>query len=696
MTSKGRRNFLKVAASAAAASAGTAGAAVSATPSEGRSGSIMDVDHVVILMQENRSFDHYFGCLKGVRGYDDPRAIALPGGAPVWSQPLTPGSTKTQEPFRLNGRSSSAESIASLDHSWKRSHALWKNHDAWIKTKTVMSMGYFQREDIPFYYALADAFTICDAYHASLFGPTNPNRMFLFSGTSGINVGLHDELAIANPLTEPNETADPRLDGPKFSGFTWTTYAERLQAAGVSWKLYQEYDNFGDNGLAYFKAFRGLDPASTLYQKARAWADGSNAQNAKASRGEHLISAFTKDLATGQLPSVSWIVAPTLLCEHPQAAPSYGEKLTEGLLKALAAHPDVWAKTVFLLNYDENDGFFDHVPPPVPPVAGAAGKGNIDASGEIHQGVPVGLGPRVPMIVVSPWSQGGFVSSEVFDHTSVIRFLEARFDVHEPNITPWRRAVCGDLTSTLDFQNPNLTFPHLPSADHYADRVDLTAKLPPPTPASLTSPPRQEVGQRPARPLPYALHATGVMATDGFRLGLANRGRQGASLQVFAAGAPEGPWFYSLAAGSSLSDVIPLPKGQFDVALHGPGGFFRRWRARGYDAEAAAVALGYDQARDRLFITVVNPGREPIELMLGDGYSPSSTQSLRLKPGEERRVTWPLVQNAHWYDVSVTAKADPAYHRQFAGHVETGANSKTDPLIGRSDGWGKRLFGVRL
>ncbi len=227
-----------------------------AAPVKAGSGTIMDVEHVVILMQENRSFDHYFGCLKGVRGFGDPRAIDLPGGKPVWFQPTTPGADTHVTPFRFDARKTSAESLQSLDHSWKISHDAWKRHDNWIKAKTPLTMGHFTREDIPFYYALADAFTVCDAYHASMFGPTNPNRMYLFSGTSGVNVGLDTSLAVTNPLMELNETADPAHDGPKFPGFEWTTYAERLEAAGVSWKVYQEYDNYGDNGLAYFKAFR--------------------------------------------------------------------------------------------------------------------------------------------------------------------------------------------------------------------------------------------------------------------------------------------------------------------------------------------------------------------------------------------------------------------------------------------------------
>ena len=231
------------------------------------------------------------------------------------------------------------------------------------------------------------------------------------------------------PITETNETADPAADGKHFPGFGWTTYAERLQKAGVSWKVYQEHDNYGDNGLAYFKAFRGPNADPVLMERGRGCVAGSTVENAKTSRGEHLVAALAADAKARTLPQVSWIVAPYIMCEHPSASPGYGESLTARLIEAIADQPEVWAKTVFILNYDENDGFFDHVPPPVPALDAAQGASTVATEGEDYKGEPVGLGPRVPMIVVSPWTRGGWVNSQVFDHTSVIRFLEARFGV---------------------------------------------------------------------------------------------------------------------------------------------------------------------------------------------------------------------------------------------------------------------------
>ncbi|HEN47513.1 MAG TPA: twin-arginine translocation signal domain-containing protein, partial [Mizugakiibacter sp.] len=407
MVDKSRRRFLtKSALAAATLAAGQAlppviRKALAVAPTRVK-GTIEDVQHVVIFMQENRSFDHYFGSMRGVRGFGDPRPLGLPDGKPVWYQPVTPGSPDYVLPFHLNSADTSAQTMKDLNHDWKGSHQTWANHDAWVSQKTAMTMGYFQREDIPFYYALADAFTVCDGYHASLFGPTDPNRMFLFTGTSGLSVSETGKQAIAN-MHDDNNTADMARDHNQFKGYPWTTYAQRLQKAGVSWKVYQEYDNYGDNTIQLFTAFRDLKRDSELYRRGRTWASGSTAANARASRGQHLVAAFEKDVRGGTLPQVSWIVAPYIMSEHPEATPAYGESLSARLLNVLAENPTVWSKTVFLINYDENDGFFDHVPPALPAIDPALGKSTVETTGEDYHGVPVGFGLRVPMLVVSPW-----------------------------------------------------------------------------------------------------------------------------------------------------------------------------------------------------------------------------------------------------------------------------------------------------
>jgi len=656
-----RRSFLKTAAGASALALLPPNLrAALAEPFARRTGTIADVEHVVIFMQENRSFDHYFGTLKGVRGFSDPRAITLPSGKPVWYQPKD-GEEFT--PFHLDSRTTSAQCLASLDHSWKGAYDLWKNYDAWIPTKTKMTMGYFDRRDIAFFHALADSFTICDAYHCSVFGPTNPNRLHLFSGTSGLTAGYDGTDCVANPGDEDNETADIGNDSKKFKPFEWATYAEALETAGVDWRVYQEYDNFGDNGLAYFKDFRAPVHHPKLVERGRSWVKGSNKENARTSRGEHLVSAFAEDVALGRLPKVSWIVAPTIMSEHPQAPPGFGESLVSRLLDALAANRKVWSKTVFLLNYDENDGFFDHMPPAIPPLTSDIGASTVSMAGEDYHGVPFGFGPRVPMLVISPWSVGGFVNSEAFDHTSVLRFLETRFGVAAPNISAWRRAVAGDLTSAFDFSQEAL--PALPEAGDSMKRAEKQCKLPAPNYAHEDLP-RQERGGKPARPLPYALDFGGGTIANGFAIALANNGRAGAALRIAAADAKTGPWFFTVEAGKTLTYTLPR-SGAYDFSLLGPNGFFRRFAGGDNDKVQASFSAGQ--------FSVANASAADVTLR--NGYD--KDWSMTVAPGNSTVVTIDLAKTANWYDVSAEGQG---FVRQFAGHIENGAASRSDPLLG--------------
>jgi phospholipase C len=644
-----------------------------ALPAARGSGTIMDVEHVVILMQENRSFDHYFGTLRGVRGFSDPRPVTLPSGEPVWRQPGSDGGS--HPPFHLDTQKTSAQWLKSLDHSWKGSHDTWKHHDNWIAAKGPLTMGYFTRADLPFYHALADAFTICDAYHCSIFGPTNPNRLFLFSGTNGLAVGNDGLQAIVNPDDEDNETADQANDSKTFQPYRWATYAERLGAAGVSWRIYQEYDNFGDNGLAYFAQFRGLDPASEDHRRARSWPAAST--GTKNSHGDFLVEAFAADVAAGRLPQVSWIVAPTDASEHPQACPGFGQAMTARLIAALTAHPEVWAKTVFLLNYDENDGFFDHVPPPVPPITPEMGKSTVSMEGETYKGVPVGLGPRVPMLVISPWSKGGFVNSQLFDHTSVIQFLEKRFGVAEPNITPWRRAVCGDLTTAFDFSAPGTGRDHpLPDTGGYDQAAMAQRQLPMPQ-QQRESLPRQESGSRPARALPYALDVTGEAGDGIFTLDIANRGAAGVALTVYAPG-DRGPWFYTVEAGQQLRDALPV-HGGYSFEVHGPNGFLRAFQDEAPAAPLAAESR-YDDAAGELVLVIRNTGAAPREVITRPlRYLGEVSRHYQLAPGAVIEDRWAIAESAHWYDIVLRSGG---FHRRFAGHVETGQTSQSDPALG--------------
>jgi phospholipase C len=681
-TPSDRRAFLQLAAGAVGAVALPPGVARAlALPANHITGTIQDVEHVVILMQENRSFDHYYGTLRGVRGFGDPRPIDLPSGQPVWKQPTLNGASSVS-PFHLDTATTRAETMRDLDHSWKGSHARWKHHDAWVPTKTSMTMGYFTRADIPFYYALADAFTICDAYHCSIFGPTNPNRMFLFTGTSGLAGGDDSKIVVANPPEEKNNNANPAEDSPEFKGLSWPTYAERLQKAGVSWKVYQEYENYGDNGLSYFKTFRGIGPDSVLYQRGRAWSPGSTVENAKNSDGDHLIADFTKDVAADRLPQVSWIVTNYKLSEHPQATPSDGAYFTARMIAALASNPKVWAKTVFILNYDENDGFFDHVPPPVPPIGTAAGKSTVDMAHEDYHGEPVGLGPRVPMLVISPWSKGGYVNSQLHDHTSVIRFLEARFGVMEPQISPWRRAVTGDLTSMFDFKTPNRAPVALPDASGLPAKAAKAKTLPfPKTPDAAETHPRQEPGQRPARPLPYRFEVAGQVSPRGFILTLGNPGPVGAAFELRQAHGGE-PRFYAAAADSHLEDLIAVG-GHYDLTLYGPNGFLCAFRGEAGAPGAEAFAR-FDPREGGLLVTLRNHGEKPVTLDIRpNAYLQTVPRLHRLAAGAEVTDVWSLKASHNWYDFTVTCAEAPSFQRRLAGHGEDGKPSLSDPLLGR-------------
>ncbi len=668
-----RRSVLQMGAAALAAEAfGATIAKALAQPANGRSGTIRDVEHVVILMQENRSFDHYFGSLRGVRGFGDPRPLTLPNGESVFRQPSPNGAPVG--PFHLDTRTTRADHNASLDHNWKGSHERWKNYDAWIRAKSPMTMGYFKRDDLPFYYALADAFTICDAYHCSIFGPTSPNRNFLFTGTSGLSAGYDGPLVVRNALLELNFSADPNNDHAMFSPLNWRTYAERLQAAGVSWKVYQEYDNYGDNALAYFAAFRGAHADRALMQRGRAWAAGSTKDNVGDSRGEHLVAALAKDVREGTLPQVSWIVAPYIMCEHPSAGPGYGQSLTARLLAAIVEKPEIWSKTVFLLNYDENDGLFDHMAPYLPALGPALGASTVSVDGENYGGEPVGLGPRVPMLVISPWSKGGYVNSQVFDHTSVIRFLEERFGVQEPNISPWRRAVCGDLTSAFDFRAPDAALGGLPDTTGYVAAADASRALPRAVVPAAPGVAAQEQGQRPARALPYDLQVQ--CETDASRksvtLTFANNGAAGAAFNVYAAGGAAGPWFFTVEAQKQLRHDVLSNGEAYDLSVFGPNGYLQTFRGLvGDPLQATAIA---DTARQALVVTLRNTGSTPISATVRMRAYGNRREDVTVPAGQSVQTSWPTQASANWYDVEVTTAA-AHFLRRFAGHIETGAPS---------------------
>ncbi len=404
-----------------------------------RPGSLNDVDHVVILIQENRSFDHYFGMRDGVRGFRDTEVLKRPDGRPIWFQDTDKHPGGIIHPFHLDPKNTNAACGADPPHGWFDQHNYWDaGRLGGFARLGTQNMGYFLPEDIAYHTALADNFTLCDHSFCSVIGPTTPNRLYAWTAS------IDAEGVAGGPAIE-------NFTGP----FRWETYPERLQKAGVSWRVYHEEDDFDDNSLKYFANFQNLAATDPLYD---------------AAIRNRPSDAFATDVAAGNLPQVSWIVAPTAESEHPgPGAPWPGIAFVARQLGALMNNPKVWAKTVFILTYDENGGWFDHVPPPVAPPG---------TPGEFAGDTPIGLGFRVPTIVASPWSRGGQLSSTVFDLTSTLRLLETRFGVEIPNLSTWRRETCGDLSELLDFSSTDLTIPQLPEVDDAQEQAEACRSLP--------------------------------------------------------------------------------------------------------------------------------------------------------------------------------------------------------------------------
>jgi phospholipase C len=436
------------------------------------------VEHIVFLMLENRSYDHYFGAYPRGRGFADHPKRSLgtfaqnyPGGSDVIPK-------HKLLPFHLT--TSGLETTEDLTHDWGPMHQCWNQGkmDAWVKVHTepqwegpkgAMTMGYYRRRELPFHWALADHFTLGDAYHCSILGPTHPNRLMATSGTIDPS-GKH-----GGPVVATNFSSDAMWD------CTWTTMQEVLEDKGVSWKVYTpsnagvsgkyaslkkyltwdpnfydplETTNVGltDDVLRYFKKFR--KPGTPLFQKAFK---------------QTFPNDFAADVKSGRFPHVSWIIPPLGFDEHPSSSPLNGQWFVSQVLNELTSNPKLWAKTAVFIMYDENDGWFDHVPPPVAP-RGTPGEyltTNTFPSGEPKPetlGIkgPAGLGVRVPLLVVSPFSRGGHVATEVFDHTSQLKLISERFDVEVPNVSKWRRKTVGDLTSTLFNSRKDTSVPKLP------------------------------------------------------------------------------------------------------------------------------------------------------------------------------------------------------------------------------------------
>ncbi|MFI7066322.1 phosphocholine-specific phospholipase C [Kribbella sp. NPDC050124] len=656
-----------------------------------RRGGLRAVEHVIVLMQENRSFDHYYGTLRGVRGYGDRQPLRLRNGKSVFHQPKTGGGEVL--PFSIRKAAADAgrapddiQYLGDLPHGFNDATQAWGNgwNDDWVQAKTAATMTHYERRDIPLQYELAETFTICDAYHCSVNGSTNPNRNYLVSGTTGYEPGT-TQRAVTNAAYSYDH-----------KGYDWTSYPERLEQAGVSWQIYQEWDNFTDNAVEYFKTFKelghrilasvpgGYRTTEEFYDKLFAKTPAERTEALKQleaavakqpaadqklfykamyrSEPESLVPRLRDDIKAGKLPQVSWLVPSAVDSEHPGASTPVGSaNLVYDLLDAIASDPETWSKTVLLINFDENDGYFDHVPPPVAPRP-SSGTGD-----DWYNGRPIGLGPRVPMTVISPWSVGGHVNSQVFDHTSVIRFLERWTGVQEPNISSWRRTACGDLTSAFDF-----------GRGYKQPSVDTPGPVPAPiarwrpTPPADQAVPGQEPGHRLARALPYRPSVSGFVADGKLTLALGNRGAESAHFAIYSYGG-ELPAPEHVDVRRERVESIAVD-GPYEFAVQGPNRFWAELAGTA-DGAAAGLDVRAKQDGDSLELALVNTSRKPLMLKVkARGYG-SKTVTVELRGKQTRELDWPTDHG--WYDVEVTAAEDTSYRRRLTGHLETGKPSIT-------------------
>lgn len=606
-------------------------------------GTISDVRHVVLLMNENRSYDHYFGSLHGGRGFDDRNAVMLTNGLNAFHQPTGSGGGY-ELPFH-----SSVQCLADLNHSWPVTHTTFNNGrtDQWVPNKTPETMMYYTRDDLPFYYALADAFTICDEYHASVISCTFPNRFTYMTG-------MIDPHSIGGG-PEIDNTVPP-------NGFTWKTYPEMLQDAGVTWKIYQVNSDDGDNVTKYFSAFKNAKPGTPLYD--RGMVMGANVSA--------MVDLFQGDVASNTLPSVSWIIGPSQYTEHPPHSPANGQMLTKSILDAIASNPEVYNSTVFIVNYDENDGFFDHAMPILPQ------QGTPD---EFVGNNPIGLGVRVPCLIESPWSRGGRVCSQVFDHTSTLQFLEQWTGVKCVNISAWRRQVCGDLTSTFDFAHPNFDYPGFPDVIGISCSSGTTV-----TPPGTQTVPTQEQGTLTPVRLPYQPNAVCALNSSASTLTITMTNSGAASVHfgvypnTYSTAAPQ-PFDVPNAMSATTTFSLSATSGKYDYSCYGPDGFQRRFAGNlssDYNKIEAISVLNVTNGA--VAIALENLSSSSVTFNVTNGYT-IRTASYSVPAHSTNTVNIGSETNNGLYDVTVSSPTDSLFLRRFLGRVQTSSISTQPPPI---------------
>ena len=744
-----------------------------------------DAEHVVFLMQENRSFDHMFGKMKGVRGFNDPRAKTLPNQNKVWLQNDAAGATYA--PFHVDINKTRITWQGGLPHSWSDQVAARNKgrYDKWVPVKSLMSLGYYQREDIPFYYAMADAFTICDHHFCSSLTGTTPNRLFFWTGTIRPEQNANTIAAVNNSQAESRDNVF----------VDWQTFPELLEDNDVSWKVYQNeiwtanlpegdtddwLGNYGDNPLEYVKRhqvklaayFRkngdqtSRPPLSStevlakynqLSQREKNLIDKaftSNIENpdylqlapftftndegkeeALNIPKEDIFEQFRKDVDTGKLPTVSWLVAPQRFSDHT-SSPLYGTWYVSEAIDILTKNPEVWKKTIFILTYDENDGYFDHLAPFVAP------KPNDPSSGKVSDGLatwvdyefkkdsPIGLGYRVPMMVASPWSKGGYVNSQVFDHTSSLMFLEKFLSrktgkkIKSDNISAWRRAVCGDLTSVfrpyngeeisnpttlkrdkviVDIQNAKSKPAQVTPIPLTKTEIELINSKFPFQKDSLDIAPSQEKGTRKACALPYQFGVDGLLNNDktifSLNFGVAKTafGREmeaaGSAFNVYTKSSykkDQGKtWAYALNAGHQLSDdwqVSDFENGIYDLVVNGPNGFYRYFKGDRNDPNLSLVCKDeqsgiLQKQTGNLQLFLENRDATVLEVSIKDEVYKANTKTIKLLGNSTKIVTINLQKSKGWYDFVITVDGSPTFKKHYAGHVENGTESITDPFM---------------
>ncbi|WP_419206303.1 phosphocholine-specific phospholipase C [Photobacterium leiognathi] len=758
MVNDSRRSFIK---KSAVVSAGAAAVSTSpnvfasiekalSIPANRKHGSIKDVEHVVILMQENRSFDHYFGTMPGVRGFADRFPLKQSNGDFVWNQHNPEPNQdkgnfkKTLLPWYFNtGKDVSYEHFRGTPHLY--SDAQYANNhgkmNQWLPNKTDRTMGYFTEKEMPFQFALANAFTLCDAYYCATQTGTNPNRVMHWSGTTDAKQKKNGPV-----ITNSHDSW-----GEYENGYEWTTYPERLEKAGISWRVLQNSNNnFTDNPLVGFKSFI---KANETNQDDPIFVKGIGPDY-----GDKPSIELFEELYNEGLPQVTWVVSEDLYSEHTgPSTPSLGAAYTAAILDILTSNPDVWAKTVFIINFDENDGLFDHMPPPSVPHKEknkhTYGKSNVKTDDEYYHDVDYskfngtnddisdfinnashGLGPRVPCYVVSPWSVGGNINSQVFDHTSVLQFLEKVTGVEEPNISEWRRSVCGDLTSCFDFEKnrPNSDIPNNMSFEEAQRRFeaateeqnqhknqqgyDESGKRVKPQMSLVGLPVVEQQGSRPSCQLPYSPKVDLSFSKDSVHFEYANQGKQGTVYQTYnylahnlpqqdEFVAPESspydmtmPRQYTVAAkGTNLHSPTVADKWQFDehqdfdLMTFGPNGFIRR--VKGFTGEHKAMPLidithkasrvGNNEAH--LSIRIENSTKEPQVITITDNVYGKKPVVLTIKPKQVEHIAYKTRKHC-WYDLTFTADSCRYFSLQAAGRIEV--NNKhnfkavTDPELG--------------